>query len=225
MASSSFSKNVLPRAAALVEAEPISDVIQIHSPTRFVRPIYAGDILETVESHQPCLFLTIRATAFDKATLTHSESPIYSFEPAAPQDCRSTFVSEKSHTTDRPQLASASIVFAGGRGLQTKANFERLEKIAEKYQAAVGASRAAVDAEMAPNDWQVGQTGQIVAPVIYVAIGISGATQHVAGMKDSKIVIAVNKDPEAPIFSIADYGLVADADSVLSALESCSCNK
>jgi electron transfer flavoprotein alpha subunit len=216
MGSSSFSKNVLPRAAALANAEPIADVVKINSPTQFVRPIYAGDMLQTVESEQPCLFLTVRPTAFEKATADVATKKI-----DTPSACSvdSKWVADDVQTSDRPELSSADIVFSGGRGLQSKANFDRLEKIAEKYNAAVGASRAAVDADMAPNDWQVGQTGQIVAPQIYVAIGISGATQHLAGMKDSKTVIAINKDPDAPIFSVADYGLVADADALLSALE------
>ena len=217
MGASSFSKNVLPRAAALAKAEPISDVIQINSPTQFVRPIYAGDILETVESEQPCLFLTVRPTAFEKA----ADGEFFIQKDNTLQNCviDSKWVSDDSFSQARPDLNSADIVFSGGRGLQSKANFDRLEKIASKYNAAVGASRAAVDADMAPNDWQVGQTGKIVAPQIYVAIGISGATQHLAGMKDSKIVIAINKDPEAPIFQVADYGLVADAEIVLAEFE------
>lgn len=216
MGASSFSKNVLPRAAALVKAEPIADVIQINSPTQFVRPIYAGDVLQTVESEQPCLFLTVRPTAFDKST---DDVTIKHVDSAPTCSIDSKWVSDEGHAADRPELSSADMVFSGGRGLQSKENFDRLEKIAARYNAAVGASRAAVDAEMAPNDWQVGQTGQIVAPAVYVAIGISGATQHLAGMKDSKIIVAINKDPDAPIFSVADYGLVADAEVVLSELE------
>ena len=230
MGASSFSKNVLPRAAALCRAEPIADVVKINSPTQFVRPIYAGDILQTVESEQPCLFLTIRPTAFEKAAHSRlceakpkqsNSDGIQILKADTPATCTidSKWVSEDASASDRPELSSADIVFSGGRGLQSKENFDRLEKIAAHYNAAVGASRAAVDADMAPNDWQVGQTGQIVAPDVYVAIGISGATQHLAGMKDSKIVIAINKDPDAPIFSVADYGLVADTEAVLAEFE------
>ena len=217
MGASSFSKNVLPRAAALAGAEPIADVIKINSPTQFVRPIYAGDIVQTVESEQPCLFLTIRPTAFEKS----DTDGIQILKADASLACAidSKWVSEDGSASDRPELSSADIVFSGGRGLQSKENFNRLEKIAARYNAAIGASRAAVDSGMAPNDWQVGQTGQIVAPDVYVAIGISGATQHLAGMKDSKIVIAINKDPDAPIFSVADYGLVADVEAVLAEFE------
>ena len=217
MGASSFSKNVLPRAAALVKAEPISDVIKINSPTQFMRPIYAGDILETVESEQPCLFLTIRPTAFEEAE--DEDITTQTVEISSSCIIDSKWVSEDSLPSDRPELGSAQIVFSGGRGLKSKVNFGRLEKIARKYNAAVGASRAAVDADMAPNYWQVGQTGKIVAPKIYVAIGISGATQHLAGMKESKMVIAINKDPDAPIFAVADYGLVADVETVLSEFE------
>lgn len=220
MGASTFSKNVLPRAAALCEAEPIADVIQVISPNQFVRPIYAGDIWQTVKSKQSQHFLTIRPTVFEKAT--EADTPAVSIESIeAPKatGIDSQWVSQESHATDRPDLLSAAAVFSGGRGLQSKKNFGRLEKIADHYQAAIGASRAAVDAGMAPNDWQVGQTGQVVAPAVYVAIGISGATQHLAGMKDSKVVIAINKDPDAPIFSVADYGLVADAEAILSQWE------
>jgi electron transfer flavoprotein alpha subunit len=223
MGVSTFSKNVLPRAAALAKAEPIADVIEIESPTRFVRPIYAGDILQAVESEQPCLFLTVRATAFEKAGQAGSAVPVTAVDTPTTCAIDSKWVSEQSSSSDRPELSSADIVFSGGRGLQSKANFDRLQKIADHYGAAMGASRAAVDADMAPNDWQVGQTGQIVAPAVYVALGISGATQHLAGMKDSKVVIAINKDPDAPIFSVADYGLVADVEAVLTQWEEGVC--
>lgn len=220
MASTTFGKNCLPRAAALVDAEPVADVIQILSPTRFQRPVYAGDILQTVESEQTCLFLTIRATAFDKAAEQSDPAPIEQVRAPSLTAVDSRWVSEETQAGDRPELASADIVFSGGRGLQNKENFERLQVIADRYRAAMGASRAAVDAGLAPNDWQVGQTGQVVAPSVYVALGISGATQHLAGMKDSKTVIAINKDPDAPIFSVADYGLVADIEAVLTEWES-----
>ena len=217
MGSSSFSKNILPRAAALCEAEPISDVLKINAPGEFVRPIYAGNIWQTILSQQPQHFLTVRATAFEKASTDAAATPVviesatFSWENSA----QSRWVSCQEAKSERPSLSSAAMVFSGGRGLQNKESFDRLEKLAVHYGAAMGASRAAVDAGMAPNDWQVGQTGQVVAPAIYIAWGISGAIQHLAGMSDSKIIVAINKDPDAPIFSVADYGLVADTQDVL----------
>lgn len=221
MGSTTFSKNILPRSAALVGVEPITDVIAIESDSCFQRPIYAGDIIQTLQTQQRINFITVRPTAFDQACASESGSMAAIDEVAwsAPEQGLSTWVNQEEQSSERPDLASASLVFSGGRGLGSKANFDRLEALASHYDAAMGATRAAVDADMAPNDWQVGQTGQVVAPAVYVAIGISGATQHIAGMKDSKTILAVNKDPDAPIFSIADYALVADAEDILSLWE------
>lgn len=212
----SFGKNVLPRAAALLDVAQISDVCKIIDKSTYQRPIYAGNALLTLKSTDAIQVLTIRPTAFSPQQKSNSASPLtvkkidLEFTHSL-----STFLSGEFQQKDRPSLTSASIVISGGRGLGDQKTFEILDKIAERMGAALGASRAAVDAGLVPNELQVGQTGQIVAPNLYIAVGISGAIQHLAGMKDSKIILAINKDPEAPIFEIADYGLVGDLHEAL----------
>ncbi len=217
-ASTANGKNTAPRLAALLDVMIIPDIIEIIDHETFKRPIYAGNAIATCKSRDNCKIITVRTTAFEKATSTNNQAKIIFVNPTKNTDL-SKYISSELSKNDRPELTAADIVVSGGRGLGSGENFQVLEKLADKLGAAMGASRAAVDAGYVPNDWQVGQTGKVVAPNLYIAAGISGAIQHLAGMKDSKVIVAINKDEEAPIFTVSDYGLSDDLFNAVPEME------